>query len=65
LKRETRIEPATFSLGIWLKIENREHSEFRHLFKAIEFTGEFAGFSGMALNGVQMEFTGDLIPNPA
>jgi hypothetical protein len=37
LERETGIEPATFSLGRWLKIENKEHSEFRHLFQAIEF----------------------------
>jgi hypothetical protein len=37
LERDTGIEPATFSLGIWLKIENKEHSEFRHLFQAIEF----------------------------
>jgi hypothetical protein len=39
LERETGIEPATFSLGRWLKIENKEHSEFRHLFQAIDFTG--------------------------
>jgi hypothetical protein len=39
LERETGIEPATFSLGRWLKIENKEHSEFRHLFQAIEFRG--------------------------
>jgi len=39
LERETGIEPVTFSLGRWLKIENKEHSEFRHLFQAIEFTG--------------------------
>jgi hypothetical protein len=37
LERETGIEPATFSLGKWLQIENKEHSEFRHLFQAIEF----------------------------
>jgi hypothetical protein len=37
MERETGIEPATFSLGKWLKIENKEHSEFRHLFPAIEF----------------------------
>jgi hypothetical protein len=39
LARETGTEPATFSLGIRLKIENKEHSEFRHLFPAIELTG--------------------------
>jgi hypothetical protein len=39
LERETGIEPATFSLGKWLQIENKEHSEFGHLFQAIEFTG--------------------------
>ena len=37
LERETGIEPATFSLGKWLQIENKEHSEFGHLFQAIEF----------------------------
>ena len=37
LERETGIEPATFSLGKRLQIENKEHSEFRHLFQAIEF----------------------------
>jgi len=37
LERETGIEPATCSLGRWLKIENKEHSEFRPLFQAIEF----------------------------
>jgi hypothetical protein len=37
MERETGIEPATFSLGKWLKIENKEHSEFGHLFQAIEF----------------------------
>jgi len=39
MERETGIEPATFSLGKWLQIENKEHSEFGHLFQAIEFTG--------------------------
>jgi hypothetical protein len=37
MERETGIEPATFSLGKWLQIENKEHSEFGHLFQAIEF----------------------------
>jgi hypothetical protein len=37
--RQTSGTSATFSLGRWLKIENKEHSEFRHLFQAIEFTG--------------------------
>jgi hypothetical protein len=37
MERETGIEPATFSLGNWLQIENKEHSEFGHLFQAIEF----------------------------
>jgi len=39
MERETGIEPATFSLGSRLKIENREHREFPHLFPAIEFKG--------------------------
>jgi len=39
LERETGIEPATFSFGIRLKIENKEHREFPHLFPAIEFKG--------------------------
>jgi hypothetical protein len=37
MERETGIEPATFSLGKWLQIENKEHSEFGHLFQAIDF----------------------------
>ena len=37
MERETGIEPATFSLGKWLQIENKEHREFGHLFQAIEF----------------------------
>jgi hypothetical protein len=28
LERETGIEPATFSLGKWLQIENKEHSVY-------------------------------------
>jgi hypothetical protein len=52
LERETGIEPATFSLGRWLKIENKEHSEFRHLFQAIEFTGN----SQVSATRLLMEF---------
>jgi hypothetical protein len=52
MERETGIEPATFSLGKWLKIENKEHSEFRHLFQAIEFTGNSQVFATRLL----MEF---------
>jgi hypothetical protein len=52
MERETGIEPATFSLGIWLKIENKEHSEFRHLFQAIEFTGN----SQVSATRLLMEF---------
>jgi hypothetical protein len=54
MERETGIEPAIFSLGRWLKIENKEHSEFRHLFQAIEFTGNSQVFATRLL----MEFTG-------
>lgn len=39
LERETGIEPARFRLGKRPEIENKEHSEFRHLFPAIEFIG--------------------------
>jgi len=52
MERETGIEPATFSLGKWLKIDNKEHSEFRHLFQAIEFTGNSQVFETRLL----MEF---------
>ena len=52
LERETGIEPATFSLGKRLQIENKEHSEFRHLFQAIEFTGNSQVFTTRLL----MEF---------
>ena len=52
MERETGIEPATFSLGKWLQIENKEHSEFRHLFQAIEFTGNSQVFTTRLL----MEF---------
>jgi hypothetical protein len=43
-------------LGRWLKIENKEHSEFRHLFQAIEFTGN----SQVSAAQLLMEFTGTL-----
>jgi hypothetical protein len=39
MELETRIEQPTFRLGRWLKFENKEHNEFRHLFQAIEFYG--------------------------
>jgi hypothetical protein len=45
MERETGIEPATFSLGKWLQIENKEHREFGHLFQAIEFTGNSRVFA--------------------
>jgi hypothetical protein len=37
LPRTNGIGPVIFSLGKWLQIENKEHSEFGHLFQAIEF----------------------------
>jgi hypothetical protein len=43
-------------LGIWLKIENKEHSGFRHLFQAIEFAGNSQVFKTRLLR----EFTGTL-----
>jgi hypothetical protein len=47
------IDPAqTFGLGIRLKIESKEHSEFRHLFQAIEFTGN----SQVSATRLLMEF---------
>jgi len=39
LERETGIEPATFSLGMWLSIENKEHGVHLDLVLAIENTG--------------------------
>jgi hypothetical protein len=46
-------EPAIIGLENWLKIENKEHSEFRHLFQAIEFTGN----SQVSATRLIMEFT--------
>jgi len=37
LKRENWPPIATFSLGNWLQIENKEHREFGHLFQTVEF----------------------------
>jgi len=39
MERETGIEPATFSLGNWLQIENKEHREFRVSFWRLSFWG--------------------------
>jgi hypothetical protein len=39
LERETRIELATFSLGSWKSIANKEHSEFWYFILTIEITG--------------------------
>jgi hypothetical protein len=50
LERETGIEPATFSLGKWPSIENKEHSVHLDLVLAIENTGfSKAAFSGMRI----------------
>jgi hypothetical protein len=39
MERETGIEPATFSLGMWPSIENKKHSVHLDLVLAIENTG--------------------------
>jgi hypothetical protein len=52
LLRTKGTEPATFSLGNWLQIENKEHSVFRHLFQAIDFTGN----SQVSATRLLMEF---------
>ena len=50
MERETGIEPATFSLGKWPSIENKEHSVHPNLVLAIENTGfSKAAFSRMRI----------------